>query len=982
MDGAPSDIYALAQAADGTLWIGGATGLTRFDGIRFVPYPGPSEEPLQSTNISSLLVTREGALWIGFRPGGVSQLKNGRVTNYGERQGLPNGTVAQIAEDRDGAIWAAARTGLARLNGDRWERIAEAGLEFPYGVLIDSADTIWVAAAGGLHARSRGAARFRRLDTRAYFSPRGSVLAKGPDGAIWSAAPQEFVRTYRDSKPQQVVSVDGVEGGPLLFDHDGALWAWDDDAKELLRIPPSTVTGAIEGGRSTAPERFTNADGLSARVVFAILADRENSVWLGTSNGLHRFSHSNVVRDAAPPCFQDLSITGAMAAGHAGALWLACDDGSMTHVSEIRDGTVINRQAAPAFNMAYRDPDGVVWFGGSSALGRIESGRLRVMPLPAHLRGRPVQALARDGSGGLWVSLSRRGIYRYLDGKWTLRGGITGLPQTYANVATAAADGSVWFGFQDSRIAILRGQQVQMFGREHGLALGNILAIHSHGPDVWIGGELGLAHFDGVRFAPVNTSTTTSIKGVSGIVRARNGDLWLNGIGGIVRIDNGEVGRFLRNRGYQPACETFNYLDGVPGVAVQLRPQPSAIETTDGRIWFSMTAGIVSIDVKQMIRNELPPPVAIWSLTSGSAHFPDRGMELQLPEKTTDVRISYTAGSLTIPERVRFRYRLDDLDRDWKEVGSRREAVYTNLGPGRYAFKVIAANNDGVWNESGATLRFRILPAFYQTWWFYVACGVACLAVLAAIYRIRVRQVAAQVRSRLEARLAERERIARELHDTLLQGMQGLILRFQAAADCIPREEPARLLMEQSLDRADELLGEGRDRVKDLRLATSDQSDLDQSLAALGKQFAELHSTGFRVRIQGTSRNLHLIVFEEVLLIAREALANAFVHANAAEIEAEVTYGESALHVRIRDDGQGISTSVLDAGGMPGHFGLIGIRERANKLGANLEIWSRSGAGTEVDLRVPAHVAYKSTQAAPHGLRSWLAKLLTSLREH
>jgi signal transduction histidine kinase len=284
---------------------------------------------------------------------------------------------------------------------------------------------------------------------------------------------------------------------------------------------------------------------------------------------------------------------------------------------------------------------------------------------------------------------------------------------------------------------------------------------------------------------------------------------------------------------------------------------------------------------------------------------------------------------------------------------------------------VTAANDDGVWSKAGASIQFTIPRAFYQTRWFKVVCALACLLILTVAYRIRVRQVAAQVRGRLEARLAERERIARDLHDTLLQGMQGLIWRFQAAADRIPANEPVRQLMEQSLDRADKLLEESRDKVKDLRPAASDVADLAEALASEGEQFAKLHSAKFRVSVQGAQRDLHPIVREEGFMISREAMANAFRHAGADDIEAEVTYGDTALHIRIRDDGRGISAAVLDAG-KPGHFGLLGMRERAQKLGAHLEVWSKPGAGTEVDLRVPADVAYKRAQAAPRRSRSWL----------
>jgi signal transduction histidine kinase len=408
----------------------------------------------------------------------------------------------------------------------------------------------------------------------------------------------------------------------------------------------------------------------------------------------------------------------------------------------------------------------------------------------------------------------------------------------------------------------------------------------------------------------------------------------------------------------------------MPGTPNAMRPLPSVIAGTDGRMWFAGSKGIAWIDPRHVMRNPLAPHVELQSIVvDGKTYEPQAG--LRLPIKPHDVQISYTALSLSIPERVQFRYRLH-AGAPWQDAGTRRTAYFTDLDPGNYTFRVSASNNDGVWNETGAAIEFTIPPAFYQTRGFYVLCVLVCLAVLTVAYRVRVRQVAAQVRGRLEERLAERERIARDLHDTLLQGMQGLIWRFQAASDRIPPGEPARQLMEQSLDRADKLLEESRDKVKDLRPAASDAADLAQALAAEGEQFAKLHSATFAVSVQGVPRDLHPIVREEGFLIGREAMANAFRHAGAATIETEVTYGDGALHIRIRDDGRGISEAVLDAGGRPGHFGLLGMRERAKKLGAHLEVWSKPGAGTEIDLRVPAQVAYRQPQPESRGVRSWL----------
>jgi signal transduction histidine kinase/ligand-binding sensor domain-containing protein len=976
-DGAPSDIYALAQTADGTLWIGGRTGLTRFDGVKFTPYPGPGEEPLQSNLVSSLIAAADGGLWIGFRIGGTALLKGGHLTRYDG----PDGSVEAFAWDRDGSLWAAARLGLAHFTHTRWQIAAsERALGAPYSLLVDRAGTLWVGTARGLFSRGVGSDGFREVVDNVQFGPEGSKLAASPDGTIWAAPANKLLRVglgrgLRTGGPAVFSGISGgpLPGGPLLFDQRGNLWLADLAAKALDRIPASAFTDEHNPG--VRPNQYSPVDEVGSEQVTSIVEDHEHNIWVGTVSSLHRFSQGNVVRDAAPPCNVGVNLAGTpIVAGEAGSLWMACQDRSGPYVNEIRDGKVVNHQITPDFDVAYRDLQRGVWFAGPSALGKLENGRILATSLPQALQGRPIQALVRDHSGAMWLSVSRRTLFRVLNGDWSEYGNLRGLPQEYPLIETSDSNGVLWFGYRNNQIARIEGSAVQILGAKHGLAVGTVMAILVGNGGLWVGGDLGFAHFDGHRFLPIHSASDSPFKGISGIVRARNGDLWLNGIAGIVHIPREEVERVIRDPTHPVNCEIYNYLDGVPGVASQLRPSPTAIETTDGRVWFSMTGGVVSIDVTRLIRNTVPPPVTIWSLTSGDKSYPNTGQMLHLPLHSTDLQIEYSAGSLTRAERVHFRYMLEGLDERWQEVGTRREALYTNLRPGNYTFRVTASNSDGVWNSTGASVRFAIPPAFYQTRWFYAFCALACAALLYALYRMRMGQMAAQVRGRLEARLAERERIARDLHDTLLQGMQGLIWRFHAAAQRIPQNEGARKMMEQSLDQADRLLEEGRDRVKDLRPTATDATELPQAIAAEGERFAQQHHLYFCMNVQGTPRALHPIVQEEGFLIAREALGNAFRHAAARRIEAEVAYEDTSLHIRIRDDGSGITHAVLAAGGKPGHFGLIGMRERASKLGAHLELWSKPGAGTEIELRVPANVAFASlSQSRPRGWR-WPSK--------
>ena len=970
--GAPNQVLALAQATDGTLWVGGETGLSRFDGLKFARYPGPTDEPLPSTNISALFAAPDGGLWIGFHLGGLALLRAGHLTHYGPRDGLPEGGVWAFAWDHDGALWVAARGGLARLRGAHWERAASDSIPTATSLLADRAGTLWVMTRDAVLARVAGERNFRemaKLDKAT--NPLTSSLAMSPDGKVWAATPQDGVIIRMGSpldpqpaEPRLFRLTDGSR--PLLFDREGNLWLAHD---ALLRVPSRELMDDRSAGQPVAPENFTHtADGLSSDFVRAIFQDREANIWVGTNAGLDRFSRSNAVPMVALP--QCHGIGYAHVAGDSGTLWSACPrtDSTMGFVTEVRDGRVVGKQDTGIFTAGYRDPDGGVWFAGPSGLGHLERGRFVTIPLPEQARGFDVQAVVRDRGGAMWVSVVRKGVFRFSDGQWSVPDAV---PREPAIVITAQAQGPLWFGYPDNRIARLEGRDVQLFDSTHGLNVGHITAIYAQGKQVWVGGELGFARFDGTRFVPVLSASSNPFTGVSGIVGTDSGDLWLNAIGGIAHIPAQEVERIIRDPRYRVRYDTLDSLDGVSGSPVQLRPLPSALQTTDGRVWFVMSDGLVWIDPTHLIRNTLVPPVTIWSVSSGGRQYPNLGADLRLPVHTTSLQIDYTAGSLTIPERVRFRYKLEGSDRDWQDVGNRREALYTNLGPGRYSFRVIASNNDGVWNNTGTSANFTITPAFYQTKWFYTLCALLCLGILFVLYELRVRQVAAQVRGRLEARLAERERIARELHDTLLQGIQGLIWRFQAVADRIPEHEPSRELMEQSLERADQVLGESRDRVKDLRALGSDVADLPQALAAEGEQFALAHPAQFRASVEGVHRHLHPIVREEVLLIAREALWNAFRYAGAQHIEAEVSYTDAALQVRIRDDGQGISADVLDAGGRSGHFGLLGMRERAAKIRAHLTIWSKPGAGTEVDLRVPADVAYRRSQNAPRRTRSW-----------
>jgi hypothetical protein len=360
-------------------------------------------------------------------------------------------------------------------------------------------------------------------------------------------------------------------------------------------------------------------------------------------------------------------------------------------------------------------------------------------------------------------------------------------------------------------------------------------------------------------------------------------------------------------------------------------------------------------------RNFLPPPISVKSILANGLRFAAAG-ELGLPKRTESVEIDYTALSLTIPRRVFFRYKLDGVDGDWQPAVSRRQAFYANLHPGHYRFQVIACNNDGVWNDAGAAFDFIIPATFIQSSLFKALCWAAFVASLFLAYRLRMSRVTGQLRARMHARAAEREQIARDLHDTFFQSIQGLLLRFHTATSRLQADHPAREMFEDALKQSDEVMAEGRDLLVDLHATTSKPNDLPTALADYGEQMREGRSCNFKVALNGGVRPLHPIIFEELSRIGKEAIGNAFRHSTARSIEAELNYESNELRMRVRDDGSGIDADILKEGHRDGHLGLPSMRERAKNIGAQLDLWSRSGVGTEIEVRIPASLAYSSGQ--------------------
>ncbi|MGB6686481.1 MAG: two-component regulator propeller domain-containing protein [Terracidiphilus sp.] len=960
--GIGGNVTALAQTTDGYLWVGTTDGLLRFDGISFERYQ-PEAGSLVATSISALMAVPDGGLWVGYNRGGASLVRNGRVINYSDADGFPVSTVRCFARDQSGTIWAAVVGGFARLEGRQWQR-NYSDWNYPdrtaWALLVDREGTLWVATGSEIVYRPAGEKQFQDTGIR---SGKVKVLVQAPDGAIMFYDDKlDKLRAFRHDMGKEIEMLPdiGIRTNSALFDRDGALWIGGDG---LSRI--SSPDGARGNGFKPAVEKFTEGQGLSNQNVEAILEDREGNLWTGTDGGLDRFRYRNVT------WFPLRGGPFSLAAGPGGEVW-AGSRGELIPLVGVEDRKPITGGPTDVFTN-YRDPDGTIWFSGDRTLLHWQNGGFSKVEVPGQveklsLSAKPpdpiiASAITKDRSGNLWVAFGGSGEFRLKDGTWTFVQILPDHPDWSANFAFTDSSDCIWLLWGD-RAAEYDHGNVHIFGVKEGLAIGPPNVIAGSDRAIWVGGESGLAFLEGGRFHALQSAGDTAFTSVNGIVATRNDGLWLSTRSGIVHIPESEIKAVLQHPAHPVTFELFDLTSDLPEPIQRGEVYSSgAIQANDGGLWFATRNGAVRLDPSHIYRNPLPPPVSIRSVIADDKTY-SAFSSPALPALTQNLRIEYAALSLSIPERVRFRYKLEGWDTGWHDAGSRRDAFFTHLAPGNYSFHVIACNNDAVWNDKGAVLNFTVAPAWFQTLWFQAFCTGVFLFLLWAIYQLHLRRLKGQFKLALEARVDERTRIARELHDTLLQSLHGVMFQFQAARNMLPRSpDDAMKALDGALLETEQAIAESRDAIHDLRTEPVGPSDLAELLTAAGQELAEARHTDrrapeFRLIVEGERRILSTDMQDEVYRIAREIIRNAFQHARADLIEAEIHYDDHGLRLRVRDDGIGVDAKVLEEGGRPGHWGLRGLHERAQQIGARLDFWSEAGAGTEVQLTVPAAAAY------------------------
>jgi signal transduction histidine kinase/ligand-binding sensor domain-containing protein len=961
-------IYAITQTSDGYLWLGTEFGLLRFDGVSNVPWQPPPDQPLPSSNILSLLAARDGTLWIGTQKG-LASWKGGRFTQYAE---LAEQRIFALLEDRQGTIWVGGYgipTGkLCAIQNASVQCYGEDGGlgHGVFGLYEDSKANLWAGVLNGLWRWKPDPPKFYPLTG----APNGiSGLAEGDDGSLLIALHGRVAR-FVEGKTDTAYSFPGslrqVESIRLLRDRDGGLWIGT-SRRGLIHV---------HHGRTDV---FARADGLSGDFVTTFFEDREANIWVSTLNGLDRF------RDFAVATFnvnQGLSddLVASVLADKDGSVWLGTlgslnrwHNGQITTYDK-RDGKL---NGLPP-NCLFQDNRGRIWISTNREFGYLENNRF--VPTKG-VPGGLVHGIAEDTTGNLWVANQEFGLLRVVRG--TMVQQIPWATLGRKDLATAlAADplhGGVWLGFYRGGVAYFADGQVRAsYAVPDGLGKGLVAGLRLDSDGVlWVASEGGLSRLKNGRVATLTSKNGLPCDAVHWAMEDDAHSLWLYMSCGLVRVARSELDTWAaavdKNRDPKRVLHSTVF-DSSDGVAIQAGPggfTPQVTKTHDGKLWFTPADGASVIDPDHLPFNKLPPPVHIEQIIADRKTYDataNANGNLRLPPLVRDLEIDYTALSFAVPEKVRFRYKLEGRDRDWQDVGNRRQAFYSDLAPRNYRFRVAACNNSGVWNEAGAFLDFAVAAAYYQTTWFRLLCVAAILALLGAFYRLRLRHMKRQFNMRLEERVNERTRIARDLHDTMLQSFQGVLMKFYAVTYMIQDRPEAQKKLETIVEQARQAINEGRNAVQGLRSSTVVANDLARAISGFGEELSANQTDGncpeFRLLVEGESRDLPPIVRDEVHRIACEALRNAFWHAQAKRIEAEIRYEARQFRLLVRDNGKGIEQKVLDVGSRAGHHGLPGMQERARLAGGKLTVFSRLDNGTEIELSIPASLAYVKAPVA------------------
>jgi signal transduction histidine kinase/ligand-binding sensor domain-containing protein len=959
-DGAPQGITALAQTPDGILWIGSIGGLFTFDGVKFDAFsPKARSMPLPDRATRFLFVSKSGELWVSPFHGPAIRIRNGDAEPYGRVDGDHLDVIGQVQEDSNGVLWSVLNEQqLVRLGSDGvWHKainpIVKAG--HVSKLFIDSSDAQWVIEDNLLYRRPQGETRFTATEVHLYGPAK---LIEGRDHSLWvmgeGPAPAGAMSLQHIGPVGQRLFAPEVRGRitTILIGADNSLWV--NVNGQLKRFDARVISNSHFDVRRTESDIYALQNDPMELGLQALLNDDEGNIWVGGMSGLDRFERAGLV-SAIP----DAKV----GAWHScvdsqGSVWIVGGDDRLFKVKN-GHASVVHKWKGVS-NLACGKGQRVYIFD-VSGISIVSNRGIQHLPLLPGFGGYGDHYLflgvLEQTDGDIVASVGGavgHGLWKYSRGTWKRFLADLALPEVGSMFE--GADGDLYLTFTNDQSVIARVRNgtlerlpvaIEPFG----------FAQTSHG--LFAYGRSGIAIDKHGSFQSFSFRRPERAKLITGMVESANGDLWINGARGIVRLPAPEIRAAESDRVH--AISSIEYREGdFVGPDITMMFRNSVHADPSGRLWFSTLNGVVSIDPDHLTAPRHPPLLSIRSIVADNYEM---NTNATFPADTHTLNVRYFGLDLTDPRRVVYRYRLegtgsDSRESSWQDVGSRTEATYSRLRPGSYRFQVMASNGNDVWTPPVSSTTFRILPHFYEQTW------VQCLFLLSGALltwcaiSLRVRSVSAAIRIRAEERADERIRIARELHDTLLQGVQGLLLSFHVAAEKVPADHASKKALEKSLTTADRIIEEGRNRVNRLRAENLNDSELKSLIESVAANFNASRAIEVAVERNGKSNALHSHVVDEVFCIAREALTNAFRHSGASRIVIDLDYQEREFTMSCRDNGRGFDAETFRLSRTNGHWGLRGMEERARSIGAKFSLRSVAHEGTAVNITMPARLAY------------------------
>lgn len=938
-----NSVSSIVQTHDGYLWLGTMEGLVRFDGVRFTVFNTRTSEGLASNRITALYEDGEGMLWVGTEGGGVSTFDGKRIRPCEMPRTHSRDIVRAFAEDGGGALWIATAGGLLRRKGNEFD-IFDTTKGLPVGSLgvihTDAHGTLWVGMGGG------GLVRLTDDEVTVFDRSDGlcdntiHTIVEDLRGRLWIGTAHGLScfdnGVFRNYGAQDGLAHEFIWS--LCLDHDQNLWI-------------GTAGGGLNRFHDGAFTSFTTKHGLTSDFVWSLQTDREGSLWIGTNGGgLNRLRDSRVSTISASDGLAD-DFAWCVMEDRGGSVWVGTSDG----LSCYRDGHVrtYGREEGLASTFVYsleEDSSGRLWVGtNGGCLSYQSGGRFITITTEDGLPGDRVWDIQAEDDGDLWVATAT-GLGLLRGGKVTKRYGVEeGLPSSNVRAVFRDRTGTLWAGTTSGVARMVDGRFVPCTAQD-GLAQGIVRVIREDSEgDLWIGmQDQGVSRRRGGRFRTYGVRQGLLDDTVSQVLDDGRGRVWMSCNRGIFAAQLADFDRLDRGEIASIPCVVYGRPDGMRSQECNGSSQPSGWRGRDGRLWFPTIRGVAIIDPARIRTNPIQPPVIIEGILVDGVAI-DASEAVDLVPGSQQIEIRYTGLSMAVPERVAFRYRLDGYDRDWLDAGTRRTAYYTNLAPGRYRFRVTACNDDGVWNPTGAALDLHLKPRFYQTTWFFFACTLAAAIATWGAYQLRIRQLEA----RFKVVLAERHRIAQEIHDTMAQGLTGLSIQLEALGDSLADDlARARKHLEYSRSLVRSTIGEARRLVWDLRPRALENRNLAEALHEIMNDGTQGTPVQAELRVSGRPKAVPARVETNLLRIAQEGVTNAVRHSGCRRIEIEIEFRKSSVRLLVRDDGTGF-TWPLPGSESAEHYGVSGMHERARQILGELHLNSGVGRGTEIEVIAP-----------------------------